>query len=58
MRMHLADELPYAAARLPHENCVARRHKEWECVGTRVLCASGRRTATYGIERTHLLSYS
>jgi hypothetical protein len=27
--MHLADELPYAAARLPHENCVARRYKEW-----------------------------
>jgi D-arabinose 1-dehydrogenase-like Zn-dependent alcohol dehydrogenase len=22
--MHLADELPYAAARLPHENCVTR----------------------------------
>jgi len=27
--MHLADKLPYAAARLPHENYVARRYKEW-----------------------------
>jgi hypothetical protein len=28
--MHLADGLPYTAARLPHENCVARRYKALE----------------------------